>query len=632
MRAVPVRNVARQPNQRRRRFQTAGRTRGAIIAKLVEPRPCGDKQRSNNPDMTNPFQTALLRIAPALLMFSLTAAADPELPWTLRNHYSLPVEQGVLDYAEDNAEWRVRMKDGSTLVEGVGFAITLADGTELNSLNLGEGAPSRDPFTHELGDGTTYSVTFSPKNGIEVAHVIRTFKNLPFVFVEVSAKNVGTADIRVASIRPVVAETSVIQSLGPDTRIRYRQLRDTGGHPILVSEEEATMAVVHDPAKDFTFGLGLLPTGQARSTVAFHEQDGNWHGDIACHYEPAKAVAPGETLHADPLWISHGMPETHRVDMYYSWAYSMHVDPPERTFLARGWFTLDDSNSLQDYLDAATAWKRAGIDHVLLARGWEGRPGSLDGAASRFPKNMKSAVGSLEAAGLRPGITIDPLVAEEGGESWTAASSDGQAWLDPTAPGALAALRDKVDTLKGWGADFIVVYNSMIPDSALETFGLTRSEAQNAAFKALRDAASPLPVFPAAITPVVDDAEDWLSASGSVARMAVYGVIPAPLQYRVEQTRALDGDVVTAASFWPGPIEFQGTVNRQIRDELAELIAHELVAGQPMDAARHAPRSWQVQKYDKDGNLLSERAISVGGAAPAKPAQRAAAETDDAAS
>ena len=559
----------------------------------------------------------------ALVFLSSTSFADPNLPWDLRNHYSIPIEEGVLIYAEDNAEWRVLLKDETVLADSMGFSIGLADGTELTGLNLGEGKPSRDAFTHALGEGTTYSVTFAPKNGLKVMHVMRTFKSRPFVFVEILVENVGTTDVAIQRIHPVVAKTSVMQQLSPQTRIRYRSLQDMGGQPVVVGQDHATMAVIHDPSKPICFGVGLLPGGLAESTIGFTERDGEWHGEIVCNYGPAKVLAPGQSLLADPLWMSHGVPEPHRVDLYYCWAYSLFVESPERNFLARGWYTLDDTQGLDDYVSAGTSWKQAGIDHVLLGRGWEGRPGSMSGAAGRFPKNMKSAIGSLATAELKVGVSIDPLVAKEGGASWTAKSSDGQAWINPLDPGAASALAAKVKTLSEWGAAFIVVEKSLIPEAVLSEFKLTRSEAQNAAYKALRVAAAPVPVFPASSGAIQDNVDDWLDASGSVARMAMYGVIPAPLQCRMGNSADISEDLATAASFWPGPIEFHGKLSKGLREDISAMVARVPVQGQPMDANARAPRNWNVVEYDENGTVVGERTVTLGGAASVKTAKSA---------
>ena len=560
------------------------------------------------------------------------AQANPNLPWKLRNHYSIPIEEGVLIYGEDNAEWRVLMKDGTVLADSIGFSITLGDGTKLTGLSLKEGTSSRDAFTNAIGEGTTYSVTFPPKNGLKVTHILRTFKARPFVFVEIQVKNIGTTDVSVTSIRPLVSKTSVMQSLSPQTRIHYRRIQDLGGQPIVVPQEDAMMAVIHDPAKPICFGVGLIPTGQARSTVSFHARDGEWHGEIVCRYEPARTVSPGETLRADPLWISHGIPEARRVDLFYSWAYSLLVDSPERNFPARGWFTLGDTEGLSDYVAAGAAWSHVGIDHVLLGPGWEGRPGSFQGAASRFPKSMKAATNTLTQAGMKVGISIDPLIAKEGGQAWTANSSDGQAWLNPTLPGAIKALAAKIKTLNTWGVTFIVVDNSLIPDSTLTRFQLTRSEAQNAAYKALREAAAPIPVFPASVGTIQNNVDDWLDAGSAVARMAIYGVVPGPLHFRVKDTANISGDLITAASFWPGPIEFQGALKHKSQGDMAKLIAEKRVSAQPMDADKRAPRTWQVQEYDSEGKLLDERTISLSGSRAAVAEKSVASKENDRAS
>jgi hypothetical protein len=556
------------------------------------------------------FPACILAVVTLCIMGAATA--DPNLPWELRNHYSIPVERGVLIYAEDNAEWRVLMDDGTVLADSIGFSVVLADGTELTGLNLEEGTASRDNFTDEVGDGTTYSVTFPPKSGLKISHILRTFKSRPFVFIEIKIENTGGKDVTISEIRPVVAKKSVMQSLSPETRIHYRRIQDTAGQPVVVPEQDALMAVIHDPAKPICFGLGFLPSGLARSTVGFRETSGAWHGNVVCRFDPGKALAPGETLAADPLWVSHGVPEAHRVDLYYSWAYSVYGESTESEFQARGWFTLPEDKGLSDYVAAGAIWKRAGIDHVLIGRGWEGRPGSLSGAASRFPKNMASATGTLTQGELKVGITIDPLIAREGGQSWTTDSADGQAWLDPTKPGAIKALGAKISTLKKWGVKFVVVEKSAVPDVTLEAMKLTRAEAQNAAYRALREAAAPIPVFPASTAAVRDNVDDWLDASSSVARMAAYGIVPGPLRCRLKKSSEVSHDLITAASFWPGPIEFQGVPGKRHQDGIADLITQERVPGHPVDADRRAPRTWEVKTYDDAGKLLEERTVSVG--------------------
>lgn len=565
------------------------------------------------------------RIAAAVLAISgivlipLAAHPDASKPWDLRNLYKIPVERGVLIYAEDNAEWRVLLDDGEVLADRVGFSVVLADGTEMKGISLEDGKSSRENFTHALGEGTEYAVTFPPKNGLRIVHSLRAFRSRPFVFVDIAVENVGATDVKIAEIRPVIAEKSVMQALSPQARVRHRRIVDTGGQPVAAPRQDATMAVIYDPVKQISFGVGLIPSGLARSTVQFRDSGGEWHGDISCHYEPGKVLKPGETLKSDPLWISHGVPEPDRVDLYYSWVYSTFVTVPERKFAARGWYTLAGDQGLDTYLSAGPRWKEAGIDHVLVGPGWEGRPGSMEGASPRFPKSMKSALGSLEQAGLQAGITIDPLSAREGGHEWTASSGDGLAWLDPRLPDGRKALAEKMGTVKGWGATFVVVDKSLIPDEVLSALGLTRAEAQNLAYTALRDAADPLPVFPCSVSSVNDGVDGWLDAGSSVARMAIYGMVPGPLQCALTAGSNITPDLMAAAQFWPGPIEFSGALNSRLRDGVSELVGMERIAAQPVDAENDAPRTWRVQRYDAGGNVVEDRTISLSGAAVPTP-------------
>lgn len=568
--------------------------------------------------------TALMMLA--ALMMPAVAGADADKPWSLRNMYKIPIERGVLVYAEDNAEWRVLMDNGEILADRIGFSIVLEDGTSVKGIELKDGVSGRERFSSPLGDGMIYSVTFPTWNGLQIVHSLRTFHARPFVFIEISVVNVGETDVQIAEIRPVIAEKSVMQALSAQARVRHRRVADLGGQPVAAPRGEATMAVIHDPAKPISFGVGLIPKGLSRSVVQFSERDGEWHGDISCHYEPHKQLKPGETLSADPLWISHGVPEPERVDLYYSWVYSTMVTVPEREFAARGWYTLGSDQGLDAYVGAAASWKDAGINHVLLGQGWEGRPGSMEGAGGRFPKSMKQAVSALVQAGLKPGVSIDPLAALEAGKEGSATSPDGLAWLDPRHPEGKAALAQKITTLKDWGAAFVVVGPSFIPDDTLAGFGLTRMEAQTLAYAVLRESADPLPVFPASVSSVTDNADQWLDAGSSVARMAIYGMTPGPLQWTMNGSLKVTPELSTAIQFWPGPIEFSGTLDRKFQKDVLGLVQLERIPGQPMDAQNDAPRTWNVQKHDETGKLVEERTIDVSGG-EATPAVQAAVES-----
>ena len=574
------------------------------------------------------FPIAIAALAAlAALLVPTAAQASAKDPWSLRNMYKIPIERGVLVYAEDNAEWRVLMDNGEILADRIGFSILLEDGTEIKGIDLEDGQSGRERFSGPFGDGMTYSVTFPARDGLRVVHTLRTFHARPFAFIEISVENVGETEVQIAAIRPVIAEKSIMQALSPQASVRHRRIADLGGQPVPAPRQDATMAVLHDPAKPISFGVGLIPRGLARPVVQFKESGGEWHGDISCHYEPYKRLKPGETLESDPLWISHGVPEPERVDLYYSWVYSTMVTVPKREFAARGWYTLGNDQGLDAYVGAAAGWKDAGISHVLLGPGWEGRPGSMEGAGARFPKNMKQALGSLAQAGMQAGVSVDPLSALAGGKEWTATSPDGLAWVDPRHPEGKQALAQKIRTLKDWGAAFVVVGPSMIPDDTLAAFALTRMEAQNLAYAELRSSADPLPVFPASVSSIADNADQWLDAGSSVARMAIYGMTPGPIQWTMNGSLRVTPELSAAVQFWPGPIEFSGAIDRKSQKDVQGLLLLERIAGQPVDAQNDAPRTWNVQKHDASGNLLEERTISVsGGTAP--PSVQAVAGTD----
>jgi hypothetical protein len=224
---------------------------------------------------------------------------------------------------------------------------------------------------------------------------------------------------------------------------------------------------------------------------------------------------------------------------------------------------------------------------------------------------MKSAVGDLASAGLEVGVLIDPL-ASKGEGAGTAKSADGLTWLNPVAPEAKEALAAKIKTLKDWDAAFVVVDYSAIPDETLVGFGVTRAEAQNLAYKALREAADPLPVFPSSVSSVTDGLDAWLDASSSVARMAVYGMTPGPLCCTLSDGSKITPELMMAAQFWPGPIEFRGTLSNKIEGDVRKMLAMERLAAHPLDAGLDAPRTWRYQRHDEAGAVVEDRTMVVG--------------------
>ena len=57
------------------------------------------------------YTLLLLLMAPMMVWAAPAAKADPvpeKLPWTLREHYTFHGEGLRLDYAKDNAEWRIK--------------------------------------------------------------------------------------------------------------------------------------------------------------------------------------------------------------------------------------------------------------------------------------------------------------------------------------------------------------------------------------------------------------------------------------------------------------------------------------------------------------------------------------------
>src|SRR5690606_10244582 len=137
--------------------------------------------------------------------------------------------------------------------------------------------------------------------------------------------------------------------------------------------------------------------------------DGQWQGEVRSEFNPPIKLAPGQSLECDPIWLAFTIDTPERHDQFVSYTHASQEKVTFDTDEVEAWSTAGDGEPLASVEAAARAWAGAGVKYTLIPYGWEGRPGSREGASPAYPKNMSGAASQLRAAGVTPGITVDPL-------------------------------------------------------------------------------------------------------------------------------------------------------------------------------------------------------------------------------
>ncbi len=543
----------------------------------------------------------------AVLMLSVTgampSAAAGKLPWTLRNHITFTVGESCLDYAEDDAEWRIRLGDDGVALDKAGFSISLGDGRMLIGMQLGQGTPDRTPFKSDLGEGTFYTQQFAPKDGLRVSHRIAAFREYPFAVLTVEVENVGTEPVTLARLSPVVLGPKSMPDWSSEALVLTRHAGSEGGYPSFGGEQPCVLAVFHDPVRQLSIGLGLLPRGDMTGSATFERGEEGWHGEIICGFDPPITLAPGRRIESDPVWISYGTPDPAKVSDYYSYAMSRMPRPLARHLPAMVWCTAPDEADFATLETQAKEWRKAGVRHALIPAGWERAPGAMQGANPRYPGNMASAAAALRKAGMTPGITLDPL------------QGDGEgAWVNPASEQAAAIAAQRVQRLQDWGFGFIVARPSAVPDAQLTAFGLTRQAANRLALERLIAAAGDMPVLPAARAAIAAERDAWLEAAAFSSRLAEFAITPAPLRMNTAGLNAISEELAAAMRLWPGPVEVVGLPTPEGLKQFARFTAHKRVPARSVDDASRVPLIWQANLKDDNGGYVGGAVIAFPGA------------------
>ncbi|HOC67697.1 MAG TPA: hypothetical protein PKO23_02710 [Candidatus Hydrogenedentes bacterium] len=551
----------------------------------------------------------------SLLFFALAenVVAQPappaeKLPWTLREHYTFPGGPLRLDYAKDNAEWRIKVyqEDSETsrmnpdvVLHTVGFSVAVKDGPVLTNDMLGAGGETimaREPHqTDFVGEGTAYTVRFVPQEDLVVEHTITTFRRWNFLFLTVKVTNQGAGPKNILKISPAIIASHAFEGLSDAAVSSARPLMFRGPYPVFGPEGQGTALRIYDAARPLSLMMAFLPSGFAACRYASPSGGSNLEGSFECDYAPGYALQPGDSITSNPIFISFGFPPA-MAQSQYDYLLSNACAPAVSGELPRAWVTVPDTEGLAVLRAEAGNAVSAGITHALIPDNWEGRPGTLEGGAPKYPRNIAEAASSLSGAGCTPGITVDPLLAHKGSGAWTAQSEDGQYWVNlNTAEGkeyAVSRLKKLID--KGFG--FLVIEASTIPDAVLEHFGLTRAQADAYAFAAAGEAAgaSKAVVMPSSAAKINLTRDALLDAASAAVQLRERNIGMAAITAHLAGSGSLDDETLLALQLLGCPVEFIGAPARSAQSGLARVFAQAPLRARAQDTPRKAPLVWML--------------------------------------
>ncbi|HNZ49084.1 MAG TPA: hypothetical protein PLQ42_07350 [Candidatus Hydrogenedentes bacterium] len=556
-----------------------------------------------------------------------TQAPAQKLPWTLREHYTFSGGPLRLDYAKDNGEWRIKLfqedseqarMNPDLILKEVRFSIELADGRVLTNDMFGAAGETfldRGPAVWEVaGEGTHYAIQFQPLEGLSVEHAVTMLKQWNFLLITLKVKNISENPISIQKIVTAEIPAGSLCGLSEQAEIGTCNMVFRGGHPVFSPEGLSSSLRIYDPVRQVIVNIALIPQGKAASGIFSTRESGQWHGRIESDFSPAKPLAPGASLEADPLWLSLGTAPALQDSQY---SYLLYHFCKEGTTLdqPRAWVTVSDTAGLSRLKSEAGTAAALGITHALIPGNWESKPGSLEGGAPLYPRNINEAASALQAAGVTPGITLDALPAKSGG-GHTAKSADGQLWNNPCVPEGKAAVKDRIRTLYSKGFGFFALEASAIPDDVLLAFGISRAEADTAAFSAAVEAVqgTKAAVLPAAASALPLNRDAWLAAASAAARIREGDIGIAPVGVLLNTDQTPDFETRLALQMWPGPFQFVDAPSGSAGRFVSALLARPPFRARPQDPCRTAPLIWLTRAGININPYVGEAIMQFSGA------------------
>ncbi|MBZ0123636.1 MAG: hypothetical protein K8F31_07085, partial [Roseovarius sp.] len=212
------------------------------------------------------------------------------------------------------------------VADGIGAQVTLGDESVINTLDLKAGEAIRRRFSGRFGNGTDYGAIFAGVQGLEIGHYLHVHKQYPFVFIEISVKNVSEQPIAVARLTPMVIPQNGLKNWTGDVRmVRHDVMHEA--HHGYAETASLDLVLLCDAANKNGISFGVIPSGRGTQSIALEASAVGWHGTISNTFSPAVELAPGETLVSDPVWFSYRVATPAQLDSYYDWMHTELLKP-----------------------------------------------------------------------------------------------------------------------------------------------------------------------------------------------------------------------------------------------------------------------------------------------------------------
>lgn len=468
--------------------------------------------------------------------------------WNLRDHYTISFGNAHLDYAVEDSEWRVRVDGIGTVLDNAYFKIVLGDGSVLTCDQLGKADTARSNTDSDYGKNTKYWSEYPAKNGLVVRHSVTTFNERGFCLVMVELGNTGDKPIEIAAIQPVTLAPGGI-TMGPGAKVSARRFAFRGQWPFYSRDASTKLTIFENAQGTYCLSLGLFPQGMTDAGADMSVSSDVWRGDVTCKFNPPIRLEPGQKVASEPAWVTIAGTAA-EVQTFYAWAMNVHAAKKDPA-TPPSWVTVASGASENDVYAAAREAASTPCAHVLVPGDWEGMPGSLDGCTPRYPKNMQKVAAQILDIKMKPGLTVDPLLA---GSDGTDASIDGRKWYNLATPDGMKNAIAHYAQLAGWKFVFYAIQPSAIPDEVLKAFNMTRAQADTLAFDVMRQAVPAKPILPTTAGALKPDATLWNEAVSVVAEMDKYNVGVGPVQLGAAD-KPWDKEAAAAAAAYPGPLE-----------------------------------------------------------------------------
>lgn len=530
------------------------------------------------------------------------AGAGEYDPWSLRDHYSFSGEGATFSFDVKTAQWKVDVAGVGTVFGDVGAQVLLEDGTEFFLSDVGAVSDEREETSVAPGVGTRFQSVFAPHHGLTVRYAVARFRELPFLLLYMDVENRGDRPIALSALRPAVLLPGGSARVDGGGRGGRTPLLRRGGFPVLAQKGRGGLVSLDFGTGGSALGLGVVPAGGMDSRVSLSLSGGSWQGHVECRLDPPVRLAPGDRIEADPVWVAFGIDRGALVRQLYAWTLSAMPGPNWRANIPAGWVTAQGGDPAEDLYRAVRRWAGTNVAHALVPAGWEGRPGSLEGAVPRYPERMREVASALRELGMKPGLTVDPLLSGGGQRDWTALSEDGTRWLNPSKAEARRHGTARMKKVVGWGFEFLVVAPSAITDEVLRRFNLTRAQADSAAFELAAAAARGLPVLPSSSLVLGGERAPWEEAAEATSWFEAYGLTAGPVQFKVDGLKRMPVELVEAVRAFAGPLELLGEPTSRVRSQLSALFP---VPGGA--AAGSAPQERQHKTAPRGANLHGRR-------------------------